>query len=51
MNEDIRRVEQDNVLTIVFNRDSKLNALTDHMIDECVARLRTSAIGPTCRSW
>jgi enoyl-CoA hydratase/carnithine racemase len=34
MNEDIRRVEQDNVLTIVFNRDSKLNALTDHMIDE-----------------
>ena len=34
MSEDIRRVEQDNVLTIVFNRDSKLNALSDNMIDE-----------------
>ena len=34
MSEDIRRIEQGNVLTIVFNRDSKLNALSDKMIDE-----------------
>lgn len=34
MSEDIRRLEQDNVLTVVFNRDSKLNSLTNDMIDE-----------------
>ena len=34
MSDDIRRVEQDDVLTIVFNRDSKLNALSNNMIDE-----------------
>jgi enoyl-CoA hydratase/carnithine racemase len=34
MSEDIRRIDQDNVLTVVFNRDSKLNALSNNMIDE-----------------
>ena len=34
MSEDIRRIDQDNVLTIVFDRDAKLNALSDNMIDE-----------------
>ena len=34
MSDDIRRIDQDNVLTVVFDRDSKLNALTDDMIDK-----------------
>lgn len=34
MSDDIRRIDQDNVLTVVFDRDSKLNALTNDMIDE-----------------
>ena len=34
MSDDIRRIDQDNVLTVVFDRDSKLTALTNDMIDE-----------------